>query len=48
MKNKVVVLALATLGSAPALAAAAAAAVYRADLPPGPNIWAFIVRLFGG
>ena len=46
MKNKVVVLALATLGSAPALAAAAVSHI--AAYPPGPNIWAFIVRLFGG
>ena len=45
MKNKVVVLALAALAFAPVLAAAAA---HQITLPPGPSIWAFIVRLFGG
>jgi hypothetical protein len=46
MKNKVVVLALATLASAPALAAAA---VHQACAwPPGPSVWAWIMQVFAG
>jgi len=45
MKNKIVVLALAALGSAPGLAAAA---VHPSIAwPPGPTIWAWIVHLIG-
>ena len=46
MKNKIVGLAFATVGSAPALAAAAVHQIVAS--PPGPSIWAFIARLFGG
>jgi len=46
MKNKIVVFALATVGSIPGLAAAAAH--QSVAWPPGPTIWALIVHLFGG
>lgn len=46
MKNKVVLLSMVTLASAPVFAAAAIHQV--TAFPPGPYFWALIVRLFGG
>lgn len=46
MKNKIAVIALASLAALPALASAAAN--HPATWPPGPSIWAFLAFLFGG
>ena len=46
MKNKIAVIALASLALLPALASAAAN--HSVAWPPGPTIWAFVAYFFGG
>ena len=46
MKNKIAVVAMASLAALPALASAAAN--HPAAWPPGPSIWAFLTYFFGG
>lgn len=46
MKNKIAVVALASLALLPALASAATN--HPVTWPPGPTIWAFLAFFFGG
>ncbi|HEX5124595.1 MAG TPA: hypothetical protein VFV97_15230 [Rhodanobacteraceae bacterium] len=46
MKNKIAVIALASLAALPALVSAATN--HPITYPPGPSIWAFLAFLFGG
>jgi hypothetical protein len=46
MKNKIAVVAMASLAALPALAAAAVN--HPVTWPPGPTVWAFFAYFFGG
>ena len=46
MKNRIAVIAWASLAALPALASAATN--HPAAWPPGPTIWAFLAHFFGG